>query len=106
VFLSDGSEFEGVADGVQSISPKVVVISGRSYQVRRYKAKPLETARVSDIPPAPSMPASPVVSYQDSGPVNQAIILPSIHGQGGEPPPRLNGIGAMSRQFSQGRQNE
>ncbi len=108
VCLSDGSEFEGIADGVQSVSRKAVVISGKSYPVRRYKPKPLEPGRAVEVAPAPVPVVSspPVVTYQEQKPINQAIILPAIHAQGGTPPPRLNGFGSMNRQFSQGRQNE
>ncbi len=105
IFLSDGTVLEGQADGIESVSPTAVFVRGKKYVVRRYR-------------PAPCVPASPVdtaggtgqpqttITYQEQKPVNQAIILPAIHAQGGTPPPRLNGIGEMNRRLSQGRQNE
>ena len=106
VFLSDGSEFEGVTDGVQSVAPKKVVISGKSYPVRQYRPKSVDPARAVDVPHPPVELGAQVVGYEDSTPINQAIILPAIHGQGGELPPRLNGIGQMTRQFAPNRQSE
>ena len=108
VSLSDGSEWQGLADGVQSVSRKSVVIAGKSYPLRRYHPKPVEPGRGLEVPPtpAPVVSSAPIVHYEESAPVNQAIILPAIHAQGGEPPPRLNGFGTMNRQFSPGRQNQ
>jgi len=108
VSLSDGSEWAGLADGVQSVSRKSVVIAGKSYPLRRYHPKQVDPGRGMEVPPtpAPVVSSAPVVTYQESKPVNQAIILPAIHAQGGVPPPRLNGFGAMNRQFSPGRQNQ
>jgi len=74
--------------------------------VHRYKPAPVEHSASIDIERAPIASSAPVVSYEKSKPINEAIILPAIHAQGGEPPPKLNGIGAMNRQFSHGRQNE
>ena len=115
-YLSDGSSVTP-EDGLQKIERNRVTISGRVYPVRKFRdedSKPayLDSSSISSVFASPAAPAftsqTPPIpgAWTPLHPVNQADILPAIHGQGGEQPPRLNGIGAMNRQFSQNRQNE
>jgi hypothetical protein len=114
-FLSDGSRVTP-DEGLQKIERNRVTISGRVYPVRQFRdgdfrmgyagsgsspalfAPPASPAFVSETAPIPS-------SWTPLHPVNQADILPAIHGQGGGSPPALNGFSRMGGQFSQGRQN-
>jgi len=105
IFLSDGSVLEGVADGVESVSKTAVVVHGKKYMVRRFHPSP-NAPQMGNSMTEGNGQVQATVSYQEAPPVNQAIILPAIHGQGGTPPPRLNGIGAMNRQFSKNSQNQ
>jgi hypothetical protein len=115
-YLSDGSTVTP-DDGLEKIERNRVTIAGHVYPVRKFRNDEVRPASWSSpaspavfVSPWVSAPASqnvpPAQTWSPAPPVNQVDVLPAIHGQGGEPPPRLNGIGAMSRQFSQGRQND
>jgi hypothetical protein len=106
IFLSDGTVLEGQADGIESVSPTAVYVHGKKYVVRRYRPAPYVAPMSNDGTTGGTGQPQTTIAYQESKPVNQAIILPAIHAQGGTPPPRLNGIGAMNHQFSQNRQSE
>jgi hypothetical protein len=106
IFLSDGTVLEGQADGIESVSPTAVYVHGKKYVVRRYRPAPYVAPMSNDGTTGGTGQPQTTIAYQESKPVNQAIILPAIHAQGGTPPPRLNGIGAMNHQFSQNLQSE
>jgi hypothetical protein len=91
VTLSDGRIAHSNLGQVQDVNvPKrEVTVFGRKYEVR---SRPAYTSYVP--PPVETYVPAPA-KYR---PVNEAIILPAIHGQGGFPPPSTGGLGAMTRQ--------
>jgi hypothetical protein len=110
-YLSDGSSVTP-DDGLQKIERNRVTITGRVYPVRKYKDVDtrrgyLDTSLSSSVFAAPSAPAftsqTPPIpqAWTPLHPVNLAEILPAIHGQGGPPPPVVNGFGHMAGQSSQ-----
>jgi hypothetical protein len=106
IFLSDGTVLEGQADGIESVSPTAVYVHGKKYVVRRYRPAPYVVPMSNDGATGGTGQPQTTIAYQEQKPVNQAIILPAIHAQGGTQPPRLNGFGEMNRRFSPGRQND
>ena len=121
-YLSDGSVVTA-DDGLQKIERARVTISGRVYPVRRlrnvdaavdFSAAPPHLAGLI-FPPAPAVVSSPAPAgsiprsaddQQVAAPQERTTVTPAIHGQGGTPPPRLNGIATMGRQFSPNLQNQ
>jgi hypothetical protein len=117
-YLSDGSSVTP-DDGLEKIERNRVTISGHVYPVRKFRDENTRPAFLDSLPGAsvlasPSVPAftsqtAPIPeAWTPLHPVNQADILPAIHGQGGTSPPVLNGFGRMagqSSQIGQARQN-
>jgi hypothetical protein len=110
-YLSDGSSVTP-DDGLEKIERNRVTISGHVYPVRKYRDENSKPAYLDPLPGAsvfgsPSVPAftsetAPIPeAWTPLHPVNQADILPAIHGQGGASPPVLNGFGRMAGQPSQ-----
>ena len=104
VFLSDGTDATSENDEVQYINvrKREVKVNGQVLKIvpRRAFTEFPQYDRGGNPSPVLSLYSRP------ERPVNDAIILPAIHAQGGTPPPRLNGVGAMNRRVSQGQPNE
>jgi len=102
VFFSDGTT-AGLEDGVQRVEKNAVWIAGRRWPV--HSAKNAVQVAADSVRPVGSpsyyssgINAVPAYQVPASRPVNEAIILPGIYGQGGDgPPPSLHGLANMER---------
>ena len=99
VFLSDGSEWE--EPDVTQVTKHTVTINAVVYAIKPHRER-YQTQRPEYQPEPDNEYRQPYATA--SRPVNEAIILPAIHGQGSSVPPRLNGISSMQRMSPGGRQ--
>ena len=91
VFLSDGRVASGRDNEVQYVRKHEVSVFGQRFRV---VPRPAYTS-VVDAPPRELDLNSPLI-VSPPRPVNQAIILPAIHGVSPGPSPRVNGIANMT----------
>lgn len=111
-FLSDGSTVDA-AGGLEKIERSRIKVAGAWLPLVSARNH-YESAEAATIPAEHTKPVVSRIAYADENfennvfnsqppaPVNEAIILPAIHNQGGLPPPRLNGISTMEKNSSAG----
>ncbi|HEV2692430.1 MAG TPA: zonular occludens toxin domain-containing protein [Verrucomicrobiae bacterium] len=98
VFFSDGSKAEG--DEVQTITRHEVVCFGRTFAISAPRAA--MGLPVASAPVVLNAQTAIVDLPETYHPVNDAIVLPTIHGRsyGNPPAPKLNGLQRMQGQQS------
>jgi hypothetical protein len=95
VQLSDGRTAVSTDGEVQMVGKRYVIVFGQKYPVLGRRAETANAGPLND-----GAFTGPVVSYDP--PVNQAEILPAIHGQGGVRPPSLHGFASMNNGRAEG----